>query len=209
MTFASVYEILTPLSTIRKTKFWDWFDGDALRSWWSETGFGAGGTVSMADGIDEGLKLVSNTANQDGVQIDHTGSVRHYSHTASVEIAIFRFLLTTTFASALGFRDTPTGGTDFVFAGADTFFDASNFILRSSDASSNSTLSTTLALDTTFHIHKLEMGSANIKQTIDGVLENTKTTNRPTVKLHPAFYSQTRTTAARESHIRYIEVFNL
>jgi len=83
MTFNSVYEILDPISTIRKQRFWDWFDGDALRSWWAQTSFGAGGTVSMEDAVDEGLKIVTNTASLDGQQIDFNDE-RHYSETASI-----------------------------------------------------------------------------------------------------------------------------
>lgn len=206
MTFSSVYQILTPLKTVRKQKFWDWFDGDNIRSWWSETVFGGGGTVSMADAVDEGLKIVSNTADQDGKQIDFN-DIRHYSETASILIGVIRLLLTTSQDIMVAFRSVKTG-TDITFTGCDTIFDNVKFILRTGDGTTTSFSSTAINLDTIFRNHKTECGSANIKYTLDGILEITKTTNRPTAKLQPVFFAQTRTTTAREGHIRYLEAYN-
>ncbi len=206
MTFDSVYEILTPLSTVRKTKSWHWFDGNALRSWWNETVFGGGGTVSMADAVGEGLKIVTNAISSDGKQIDFN-DIRHYLETASVLIGTFRSILTTTQQNMVGFRG-PKVGNDFAIGGVHTDKDAVNYIMRTADATTASFESTTVALDTVFHVHKIEMGSSNIKHSMDGVLEITKTTNRPVSKQQPVFFAQTRTSSAREAHIRYLEVLN-
>ena len=55
---------------------------------------------------------------------------------------------------------------------------------------------------------KLEFGASNIKMYIDGVLDVTKTTNRPGAALQPSFDVLTRDSSTNGSLTRYIEAYN-
>ena len=76
-----------------------------------------------------------------------------------------------------------------------------------SDGSSHSRtpLASATAMGSGFRVGKVECGSANIKLSVDGVLEVTKTTNSPSAKLQPKFsvYGNTKTAS-----VRYMEAYN-
>ncbi len=96
----SVYELLNPLTQERKTRFWDWFDGDALNAMWTEAPVGGGGTVSMDDAVDGGVKIVTNAGNNDGIAITHN-QIRHFSDTPTM-IAIWKTTSTSSLNQSVG-----------------------------------------------------------------------------------------------------------
>lgn len=204
----SLHEHLFPFTTVMKQRVVDNFDAESLNERWSQTNFAGGGTVSMEDAINEGLKIVTNTTSLDAAQIDFASNARHYSHTASVVIGVMRLVVTNLQQTVVAFRGTTTGN-DFAFAGCNTTDSTSLFVLRTADASTVTFTASSISLDTIFHTHKIELTSSNMLHTIDGVLETTKSTNRPTIKQQPVFLVQTRTSAARDGRIRYLEAYNI
>ena len=80
---------------------------------------------------------------------------------------------------------------------------STNIVLRTGHASGDSDTQGSVTADTTAKAFKIECGSANIKLTINGVLDITKTTNRPTVRLQPIAGCYNGT-----SSYNYMEVYN-
>lgn len=205
MTFGSVYEILTPLSTVRKTKFWDWFDGDDLRSWWTKTNTAGVGTFAMVDAVDEGFSITCGTASNDGSNID-MNNINHYSAISTIVISVFRRVTATAASIQQVTANDNTTFTHYGLIADDTDF--TNYVMITRDGTTQSNQEATFARDAAFHSHKMEFGSANVKATIDGGLEITKTTNRPTADLQPVFRIFARGTGGKEGRIRYMEAYS-
>lgn len=206
----SLYEHLFPLTTIMKQRVVDNFDGDTLNERWTQRIIDTAPTFAMVDAIDEGFSILTATVSDDGGALEFN-NIRHYLNTASIVLGVIRPLQTTSIMTYIGFYNTRTGfggGTQLAEAGFDTFSDTVNFTIRTGDASATSVTSTTVVADTTFRLHQVELTSANSQYSINGNLEVTKTTNRPTIRLQPFFVVLTRTTAAREGRIRYLEAYN-
>ncbi len=213
MTFDSVYQILTPLSTIRKTKFWEWLDGDALRSIWNTTTVrGSGINFVMVDEVDQGLEI--NFGSGDNIGNIDQNNIRHYSETASIMIAMVK-------------RETGqiAGRETAVFSGfkndiADVASSlnvmrnnsAVTFIQhRTSDSTTASSLDTSVAVHGNFTTVKAECRSADCQLTLDGILETTKTTNLPNqrLQLQPLLLATAGANAeTRRGRVRYCEAFS-
>jgi len=205
--FASLYEAFNPLTTVANQHFVEWFSGKALDSIWTERDNpGPSAFRGMDDVIDGGYRMRTNSTNNRFLQIDFN-DIRHYEPTADVIISVIKSGQNTTSILAVGTVNTFGVVSHFMFAGQNTDFSTTDFVIRTADASSSETAAT-FALDTVFHNHKLTGGASNIIYDIDGVLEVTKTTNRPTLKQEPFFFIQNRTTAEKEASIRYYEAFN-
>ena len=94
-------------------------------------------------------------------------------------------------------------------AGLDTGVSATKFFLGTGDNSSSSNTAGDVDNDTAWHSYKITCGSADILLTIDGVLDITKTTNRPTLKMQPFVEGQSfGSTGARKISVRYMEALN-
>jgi hypothetical protein len=207
MTFGSVYEILTPLTTVRKQKFWDWFDGDDLKSIWTKTDlYGGTGIFAMSDNTDEGFSVKTDTGSGDQSELDFN-NIRHYSHTASVCISVVRRVSAT--AVITGFVGQIVGDDLEVASYNDSTVGSSFKRLYTADASTGSDADSSVAPDTAWTTAKIVMGSSDIRLWINGVLEVTKTTNRPTVKQQPYFSVFTQSGGGTiEGRIRYYEAYN-
>lgn len=208
MTFASVYEVLTPISTVRKTKFWDWFDGDAIRNWWLVSFTISDGSSGMNDVVNEGAFLTTGTTIQSGKFLE-AGGVRHYSHTASKFIGIIQAENTTNNETAIGGNTEATGGpnNNFAMVGVFSSISTTDFVILTGGGTVTGTAAT-FSLDTNFHTHLLENTSSNNIYFIDGGLEVTKSTNRPTLKLQSIVWQKTRTSSAKTGNIRYFEAYS-
>jgi len=205
----SMYESFNPLTTVNKQHFVEWFSGDALDSIWTQTTIGAG-TFAMVDAVDEGFSLLTSGSTSDELIIDFA-TKNQYSETASVIIAVRKVVtITGNNVSYVGLIDTNANG--FVagqdFVTAEKHSGVTNFSLQTGDGTSISRTSSSIVGDTNFHSFKIECGSSNIKLTLDGVLEVTKTSNRPTTNMQPAFEQLANDAAAYESRIRYLECYN-
>ena len=205
MTFSSVYEILDPLTTVRKQRFWEWFEGEILHSRW--TVGGSASVNAMSNTVDGGY-IITTTAVSNNFGSIHFNDKRHYDPRAMIYHVVLK-ASSTTVQSSCGMVVNPLAITsDVIIIGMRTNFDTSNFIIQSNDGG-NSFSSSTVALDTNLHLHSGEFGSSDLKYSIDGVLEATHTTDRPTLKMQPGFFVKTQGTAAAKSgNVIYMEAYS-
>lgn len=204
----SLYEHLFPLTTIMKQRVVDNLDGDTLNERWTVTHIG-GGSTTMEDAIDDGFKITTGTTLNDSTRVQF-GDIRQYAHNASVSICVMKTTTTATAETLVGFNaEVGSPINHFSFAGQITGISTTDYVLLTGDDATSSGTEATFALDTIFHIHQVENGSANIKYSIDGVLEVTKESNRPIAKLQPILWKKTKlASTARIGHYRYYEAFN-
>ncbi len=207
--FPSVYELFNPLITISKQHFWDWFDGnDVSNRWTKQTSVGSP-TFTISDSIDGGFELTNpSSANSQG-SINFNDK-RPFDPVACEIIFVLKSSSTSVFTDCIaGFQNTLISPNNAAFAGFNTDQSTTNFMLHTGDNSTNSSTTTSVTGDTSFHSYKIECGSVNITLTMDGVLEITKTTNRPTLKMQSFIENQAfNNTGARTTSVRYIEAFN-
>mgnify|MGYP000447626042 CR=1 FL=1 len=204
----SLYEHLFPLTTIMKQRVVERFSGDALDERWFESVILGIATFAMVDAIDEGFQIeITSAANNDRSSINFN-NIRHYSHNSSVVIAVSRRVTANT-AHHIGLSDGNQLLSTNNYAILRDFTGETFQDLVTSDGTTASSLASDIAINTIFHTHKLEQGSANVKLTIDGILKVTKTTNRPTVKMQPIFMVQsTSAVAGKQGRTRYLEAYN-
>jgi len=207
-TFDSVYEMFNPLTDVRKQHFWDWFSGGALDSKrWTYLNITGAGSGAMSDSVNGGYAITTSggAVRESNISFNN---VREYSHTGCVSIWVAQATATSGQDTHLGFSDDATSPS---YTSSDNQanweIDSGTQYLLTSDGSSASrtALTSATAMGSAFRVGKVECGSANIKLTIDGVLEVTKTTNRPSTALQPKFsvYGMTKT-----GSVRYCEAYN-
>jgi len=210
MTFASVYEILTPLSTVRKQKFWDWFDGNDAKAWWTEFNSSGTGSTDMTDEVDGGLTLTSSSVNGHYISIFFNDK-RHYEPTGCGFVAVARRTDTTGTAMGVGLSESESVITnDEACAG---FRDVSSFTLKQvihNDTTGAVTFTdTAIGVDTSFHTYSAIVSASDIVFKIDGAVTNTASTELPDFRMQPDFVSDALTGVnSKKCAIRYIEVFN-
>jgi len=204
MTKDSVYEILDPLSTVRKTKFWDWFDGNDLRSWWTKT-FTGSGTIVMSDAVDGGALFTTGASSGNNCRL-HFNDIRHYDQNASRIIAVWRDISTVSARFRCGFGNDNNLAAHFMLWQMDTV--ATFFTIRSEDATTATSTDSSIPTDFVFHIFDMEINSTNIIGRMDGVLEITKSDRHPEATLQPLVHTSTQTTAAKTGELLYMEAFS-
>ncbi len=209
MTFASVYEILTPLTTVKKQWFVEWFDGDALKSYWTTVDVLGSSTFAMDDTIDGGFTITTPASGSNRARIGFN-NIRHYSNTASIIIAMFKSNTTANGQIAyVGLRNAIADNDTQQQVNANFDGNQTNIQFESGDASTATQDDTGVARHTNFTTVKIEMLSASAKLTLDGTVTNTKTTNLPTVRLQPQMESRIFSgTTATVGSLRYLEAFN-
>lgn len=203
---SSLHERLSPLTQVLKQRVVETFSGALLNERWTTRG---GGTFLMADSIDGGFEIFNpNSANSDS-RIDFNNK-RQYDFDNSVIIFVMKSDSDSNFTRAVGgFENTDISLIDASLAGLDTDVSATKFFLGTGDNSSSSNTVGSVDNDTSFHVYKIENSSADIKLTIDGVLDITKITNRPTLKFQPFAEGQSfNSTGARTLSLRYLEAYN-
>ena len=208
MTFPSVYEMTNPLTTVRKQHFWDWFSGDSLNSRWTLQNHSGTGTATMNDNAGDrwGGVLLKTAASASANSSFDFDDIRQFSHTGSVFICVGRRYDSSTRAS-FGMTNTAARTANFADSVDDTA--NTNKSVRSADGSTISETEGSISVTATpMSSMKLELSASNIKMYIDGVLDVTKTTNRPAAKLQPSFDALTRDSSSNGSLIRYCEAYN-
>jgi len=205
--FPSVYELFNELTTLARQHFWEWFDGNALSNRWTLTNVSGGGTPVMADGIDEGFSLTAQIGppNRSSINFDNK---RPFDEIACVMISVARRVSTAAGEITIGLfnsNTSPSPDSAYLIEGTVNTFKR----LGTFGAASATLTDSTVAIDTAFHVHKIECGSADIKLTIDGVLEVTTTTDRPTQRLQPLMFATSDGSPGTEVRTRYIEAFNV
>ena len=214
MPFQSVYEMTNPLTTVAKQHMWEYFTGANLddKRWLVTL---SGGTVSLADVVNGGVKL-STTGTNHKATISTGGSnpsARQFYHQNCTFIASFKFDSTqasTIQAIALsnatigsprdsglstaGISDSVNGGVIYVDHG-----DGGGAVVNTA---------TTKATDTNFHTVKISLNaSSHITTTIDGdAIGSTITTDVPTHRMAPNIHLDSGVT--KNMYVNYMEVYN-
>jgi hypothetical protein len=204
----SIGELLHDYSGMKQHS-WHWFSGVGLDyGVWTLQNHSGTGTVVMnefASLTPGGILLKTAASASANCSIDFNNK-RQYDHTNCVFICTGRRYDSST-RSSFGMTNTANRTANF----ADSVDDSSNTnkSLRSADGSTISETQGSIAVNASdLNTIKLEFGASNIKMYIDGVLDVTKTTNRPAAKLQPSFDALTRDSTANGSIIRYCEVYN-
>ena len=198
-----------------KQHFIEWFSGKQLPSYWDgSTGYSGGATGAMLDEVDGGFKM-STVSAQWARQTWWFGGKNQYSAGGSELISVFKFDNNEN-VYLVGFSDETdlAGSATAHIATAECRKSANSagqtyFTLYTNDGSNNSRLPSTVTLDTNWHTFKVTNTSgANTLLSIDGVLEVTKSTNKPTDPMCPAFIVDAQTAHVATAQIRYLEAYN-
>lgn len=210
MTFASVYEILDPIDTVRKQRSWDWFDGDQLRSFWKSFNRIGSGSTPMSDTIDGGIRCISGTVIGNDTMITQN-NINHYSQTASVFIGICRNISGAGLIQyGAGFvkDESSFGNNDVCMVFMDTGNNA-NVSLHTANASAQTVTGSDIAVHTNWFSVKIELLASTGELTLDGLLKITTGLTLPTAAQQViAARSLCQSTGARESRARYVEAYN-
>ena len=177
---------------------------------WTNNNYQDTVTVAMADEVDGGLSITGGNSSLDSGGIDFN-DIRQYSHDASVGIFVMkRTQSNTSTLSECGFMNNFTSNAFKNNSSVRNNSGSTYYDLITDDGTTGSGSSSSVAVDTSWHTHKIENGTANNKLTIDGVLEVTKTNNRPTTKMQPFVAGTTgwSTSVAYGMAIRYMECYN-
>jgi len=200
--------MLDPLTTLRLQRFWDWFSGDDLNSYWSKVNYSGTGTFTMVDAVDEGFSVTTasdTNARNSGIEFNNK---KQYSSSGSVFITVFRTVTASNNQAVVGLvENAGTGGDYYIVINrqGSTFYGLQN----RNDASGTSTTDTTISVDTSFHSHKGTIDGTTCTLTIDGVLGASTTSNVPDENMEPEFNVLNHTSAqANEARIRYYEAYN-
>ncbi len=205
----SVYELLTLLSVVRKQKFWDYFDGDALKSWWNFANGVGSGSSGMVDAKNEGFQVTTGGTSLDWSLIAFN-NIRQFDFGGAIAEFSCRAVSSVTRHIDVGFSGDATdfdiATAEFVMSRNDT--QESFYSLRQVGGGSDNEVNTTLAIDEVFHTHKLSIDSVLSKLWIDGKFLAINSVDLPTGKAQPYFRVRTRGTGAKEGRIRYMECLN-
>ncbi len=206
---ASLIDQLTPdRSEIKKTQFVEWFDGDALEIIWTQEDIFGSGTVSMADGANNGLNILTGATTDDRTGITFNG-FRHYSNTGSVCHVVCQRTDPTSNLTGGGLNvASPDLGTS-AFNGIAAFDSTgvTNKALRTGDGTIT-TVESSIASDQLFTNYRIDMTSTTGKLSINGILEVQTANDLPTAQMEPFFQSFTAGGGAKNNRIRYLEAYN-
>jgi len=208
----SLYSKLYSPTTIASSRVVERFTGDTIDERWSTYNLAGGpaGLATMSDSIDGGLNIDTNDTDSNLLFGISFNNIRHYSPTASKLICIFRQNTdNVNYSSIVSLdEDSSLGTAGFIHVGQNTAANASFYMIRSDDGTSESNTATSVALDTSYHKHEVETFSTSIQYSIDGLIRITKGTNRPTLKLAPALFVQNLEATAHDADYLYLEVYN-
>lgn len=206
----SLYEHLFPLTTVMKQRVVDNFDGDSLNERWQTNVFSGGTpTFAMVDAVDEGFEIDSASSVSPRGGFINFNVIRQYDFDNAIHISEWRVLSIASVITACGFGgDAPTLSDHRCEARFDSVVGA-NYLLLTSDGTTNTTSDSGVVADTNFHTFKTRLTSTLAELFIDGALETSKTDRLPAAKMEPIFIVLQRSAAAKQGHIRYYEAFNV
>ncbi len=161
----------------------------------------------MQDDIDEGLNIraLGTPSPQFKSKISF-GDIRHYSNTGAVMIGIWRQVESTNNPGKMGLINTST---DVLNA---------NFLITTASASTNIVTDDGVTTSSSagnpydrfsFQLFKIELTPTVASLVFNGILETSKTTNLPQLRLEPTFQcNSTASGVQRDMRVRYGEAFN-
>ena len=207
MTFDSVYEMFDLLTTVRKQRFWEWFSGNNLKSYWITNNLVGVSTFAMADDIDQGFSITTSISSTAKGSISFNDK-RQYDPTASVCIVVARRVTNTgSLGFAIGLSNTNDTGSAINFAAHSDIITDTFKSVTTADGTTTSRIQGSIPVDAAFHALKFELLPSSLKWSVDGVVQTDKTSNLPTVKLQPLF-KMNSVSQVSECRIRYFEAFN-
>lgn len=203
----SIYDQLNASGTIAKQRFVETFSGDALDTDRWHTGNSTGGTVTMADSVDGGIKIDTG-GTQVRTEINFNNK-RNFDSQASGCIWVAKTGQTTNTELLFGLADNnATASGDVAFVEQHTS-NSSNWRLNESFSQ---WVDTSLTIDTNFHVFKLLLSSSNVTLSIDGILSGTGfATSSAGVnadKLQPELHLHDLSATTNTAQVRYCEAFN-
>jgi len=205
----SIYDQLNAHGTIAKQRVVENFSGDALDTdRWATVKSGSGTpTYDMSDSIDGGLsiKTSSTTSTQGNITFN---DIRPFSPSGSVFIAVIKQTSTSNTRLTAGLVGSSiASGVNVSRLQGDTVLDT-YYRLQNQNTGSATNTSSTTAVDTSFHVHKIEEKSGSIDYSVDGSVAVTSTENLPIVQQQPYIGVFTRDTTESEINITYCEAYN-
>ena len=205
----SIYDQLNASGTIAKQRVVENFSGDALDTdRWATVKSGSGTpTYDMSDSIDGGLsiKTSSTTSTQGNITFN---DIRPFSPSGSVFIAVIKQTSTSNTRLTAGLVGSSiASGVNVSRLQGDTVLDT-YYRLQNQNTGSATNTSSTTAVDTSFHVHKIEEKSGSIDYSVDGSVAVTSTENLPIVQQQPYIGVFTRDATESEINITYCEAYN-
>ena len=166
---------------------------------------GTGGLVRMQNAVNEGIYLQSGTsssADRAGINFNNK---RLFSHDSSVSIVMGKESGGSIAYFGLGNIIDPNQSSPTNISVHRLQNNGYYFQLKTADNTSASTQDSTVSPNSGFHVFKIINGSSNISSSIDGIVQTTKTSNRPTLAMQPILAVEGQ---GGNCKIRYMECFN-
>ena len=164
-----------------KQHFIEWFSGKQLPSYWyTETG--SGGTMAMSDEVDGGFQFNTSTTSGSYCTLAFHPA-RFIAPNGSVMNMVLKANSTSNTGCSMGLSDTRGSRTWWCGFHGDTgtgnYSPNVNWTFGTAGNASVTYTASTVALDTIKHHHQLETKSTSCDYSIDGTLQNTRTSNIP------------------------------
>ena len=198
---------ISELTGVANQRVVDNFSGSVLDTdRWNST-FTGNGTATMADEVEGGLKVTCASDVSASYMINFNNT-RTFSPTGSACIFVGKRVSTTNtqmlggLSSNTAFNADVAGVKDWTGNTYKQFSTAKNGYWVNAN--------TTVAIDTNWHVHKIELLSASAILSMDGIIEVTNTGNIPDSPLQPVFSSgeTSGVASAKTCQIRYMEAYN-
>tara|TARA_R110000803_G_scaffold178699_1_gene241118 strand:- start:23 stop:652 length:630 start_codon:yes stop_codon:yes gene_type:complete len=205
----SIYDQLNASGTVAKQRFVENFTGYSLNTdRWATVNSGSGTpSYDMSDSIDGGLSIKTSTTTSTQGNITFN-DIRPFSPTGSVFIAVIKQTsISNTRLTAGLVGSSVASGVNVSRLQGDTVLNT-NYRLQNQNTGSATNTSSTTAVDTSFHVHKIEEKSSSIDYSVDGSVAVTSTENLPIVQQQPYIGVFTRDTTESEINITYCEAYN-
>jgi hypothetical protein len=204
----SLYEHLNLPHQVMKQRMVERFSGDALDTdRWTLTQIVSTCTATMADSVDGGMLFQTDSGAGSPSASLTFNNKRQYNPAGFKFISVIKKN-----DDNLGIKggignDKVVNPSHYAFLMDGSFVSYKS--LETKDGSTASLTASSVALSQTAYEYDIEGTASNVKLGINGNIEVTKTTNRPTAACQPFLYIQSRGTAAvKDYNVRYVECYN-
>ena len=202
----SLYAQLQPLTTVAKSRFVDYFTGDALGSWSELTVYGSP-TFLMDDSVNGGFKITCTTAGHQGVICFN--DKRQFSKTGSVIIMLMKRATSNCIAEC-GFDYDPSANVSHYSSyWRNSGAESKTKLCNDGNGSSVTSTDSTTNVHTDFALGRIENSASSAKLFENGLLTATSTSDLSTKDFQPFFSNVcTPSSATTVCHISYLEAYN-
>ena len=217
MTYGSFYEITKPLTKVKGQHMTEHFAGQNFTPRWYGDAHG-GGSISMADGIDGGINLVTNTGNNSRLAFtfgtNNSTGVYPFSPLGSCIIWIVKCNGngSTGNGQMMGFwGDTPASTSEGNSATCKNDAAEGSYINLFTKGSGQGNTNTDIPYDilNNWFTVKIELRESDARLYLNGMLKAMRTGNLPLTKVMPYIQAITRSGGTSgTTGIRYCEAWN-